>query len=86
MDGNKKLANWEFEPLDISEVMKGLNEGLSVKEIAVRVCCPLEALENGLDKIGIGGGRYGSDKVERRRKVSSGKPTKARKDVCRRPG
>lgn len=80
LNSHKKNDKWTFEPLDISEINKCLKQELDIKNIACIVCAPVEACENVIYK--IGGDRYGikRNKIERRRKDSSSKFARQRKD------
>lgn len=44
MDNNKRKQQWVFEPYEVAELKRGLDEGLTERQIAVRVCAPEEAV------------------------------------------
>jgi hypothetical protein len=49
-DRERKL--WKFSPYELEELSLGLEEGLSVHQLAVRLGAPMQALENLLEKLG----------------------------------
>ena len=44
MDANKRRQWWVFEPYEVAELKKGLDEGLSERKIGVRIFAPEEAV------------------------------------------
>ena len=43
-DNNKRRQQWTFEPYEVAELKKGLDEGLTERQIAIRVFAPEEAV------------------------------------------
>ena len=79
-DADKHITSWRFEPYEVSELRKGLEEGLSVIQLAIRVCAPIEAVENVLNQLGGDKDGVKRHKIKKGRKDSSGKYSRARKD------
>ena len=50
-DVNKRRQQWVFEPYEVAELKKGLDEGLSERQLAVRVFAPEEAVEKAKYKL-----------------------------------
>ena len=92
-DADGKKSTWIFEPYEISEAIKGIQEGLNDKKLCIKVGCPHEAatklrskLEGGLMEKFLGGDKeHGTkrNKALRRRISTRSRNTIARKDTRR---
>lgn len=82
MNADKQRSTWEFSPYGLEEVSSGLKEGLTVKQIATRVCAPLEAVENVIEKK-LGGDINGTkrNKAKRKREPARNRVTRRRKNA-----
>jgi hypothetical protein len=73
-DSHKHRVKWIFEPLDLYEILLGLDQGFTEHELATLACSPLEAIRNllqvierrGLMEKVFGGEGNGGDPPERR--------------------
>lgn len=82
-DVDKRIASWTFEPYEMSELRKGSEEGLSVRQLGIKVCAPVEAVENLLEKLGGDmDGRTRNKSAERGRSARSSVTT-GRKNASR---
>lgn len=52
-DDNKKQRVWEFDSYEINEAIKGIDEGLNDRQMAIKVCCPRECIQNLIRYINI---------------------------------
>ena len=50
-DANKCRQHWLFEPYEVAELKKGLDEGLSERQLAIRVFAPEGAVEKASYKL-----------------------------------
>jgi hypothetical protein len=82
MNADKQRSTWEFSPYELEEVSSGLKEGLTVKQIATRVCAPLEAVETVIEK-NLGGDINGTkrNKAKRKREPARNRVTRRRKNA-----
>ena len=74
MDANKHRQWWVFEPYEVAEIKKGLDEGLSERQIGVQVCAPEEAVEKATFKLVNSLKELKRNRIKR--KVKKGKKTK----------
>jgi len=58
---NKKQQIWEFSSYEIDEAIKGIDEGLKNRQMAIKLCCPRECIQNLIKHIDI------NQKMERSR-------------------
>jgi len=78
-NADKKKEMWIFDPLDLSEIKSG--DWGDIDELAIRICAPVEAVENVFEKIGgTKFGRINRHHIERGRKGSSCAYSRRRKN------
>lgn len=62
----KRQQVWEFASYEINECMKGIDEGLNDRQMAIKLCCPRECIQHLIKHIDInqkiGRSRNGNDK------------------------
>lgn len=51
VDANKRRQQWLFEPYEVAELKKGLDEGLSGRQIGIRIFAPEDAVEKASFKL-----------------------------------
>ena len=51
MDANKRRQWWVFEPYEVAELKKGLDEGLSERQISIKIFAPQGAVEKATFKL-----------------------------------
>ena len=80
-DNNKRRQQWLFEPYEVAELKKGLDEGLSERQIAIRIFAPQEAVEKATFKLVNSLKELKRNRIKR--KVKKGKKTKKGSKVVR---
>ena len=80
-DNNKRRQQWLFEPYEVAELKKGLDEGLSERQIGIRIFAPQEAVEKATFKLVNSLKELKRNRIKR--KVKKGKKTKKGSKVVR---
>ncbi|MCK4258075.1 MAG: hypothetical protein KAX49_03805 [Halanaerobiales bacterium] len=78
-DDKKKIKVWEFSSFEINELIIGMEEGLSNKQLAIRVCCPRECVNKLIKILDINDSVNGKNRKGRVKREGTNKRRENRK-------